>query len=283
LGGVRRNSMTSQSMRYQTQWAAQFYVAAELTRRGYQVALTLGNAPQTDLLVSTPGDNVQFRIDVKGQSTHNFWLVQKREVQDDLYFVLVYLPKKVNDPPRFFVLSCVQMMKERADYQKHIEEIDGKYRDDMGGMNWSTAFEYEDRWDALPGSQAIPRQDIIRIPPIPLKWSDWVPWASLAIDARREGGVSVPSKPGVYEVKRRDAEIRLTIGKASNLRRRVKQGLVKGSLPHSTGERMREENVDFADVVVRWAVTDHPSAAEEELHDRHQRDHGQLPLYTKQT
>jgi hypothetical protein len=33
--------MASPSKRYQTRWAAQFYVAAELTRRGYLVALKL--------------------------------------------------------------------------------------------------------------------------------------------------------------------------------------------------------------------------------------------------
>ena len=37
--------------RYCVQWAAQFFVAAELTRRGYIVSFTLGNAPETDLHV----------------------------------------------------------------------------------------------------------------------------------------------------------------------------------------------------------------------------------------
>ena len=60
--------MSRLSKRYQTQWAGQFYVAAELTRRGYLVSLTLGNAPVVDLLVVSP-DGEHFGVDVKGQST----------------------------------------------------------------------------------------------------------------------------------------------------------------------------------------------------------------------
>ena len=147
--GLQLGSMTNHSTRYRTQWTAQFYVAAELTRRGYLVSLTLGTAPAADLLVSSPRGK-HFAVDVKGQSTRNSWLIQKREIRDDLYFVLVYLPRDLAEPPTFFVLTCAEMMEKRAEYRAHIESQGGKYRDDMGGFNWATAFEYEERWDVLP-------------------------------------------------------------------------------------------------------------------------------------
>jgi hypothetical protein len=140
--------MNRQSRRYRTQWASQFYVAAELTRREYLVSFTLGHAPVADLLVVSP-EQRHFMVDVKGQSTRNFWLIQRREPREDLYFILVYLPKG-EEPPRFFVLSSTEMMKKREEYRKHIESTGGKYRDDMGGMNWTTAFEHEDDWSILP-------------------------------------------------------------------------------------------------------------------------------------
>lgn len=52
------------SKRYQTQWAGQFYVAAELTRRGYIVSFTLGNAPTTDLLARVP-EGEAFSVEVQ--------------------------------------------------------------------------------------------------------------------------------------------------------------------------------------------------------------------------
>ena len=124
--------------------------------------------------------------------------------------------------------------------------------------------------------------EIIQIPPIKLRWSDWYDWESLKKDVRKGEGVSVPDEPGVYEVKYKDSDERLTIGKASNLRMRVKQGLVKGKVPHSAGDRIRKRE-DTSKIMIRWAVTERPAAAEEELHRRHKERFGRLPKYVEHT
>jgi len=139
--------MTKQNARYRTQWAAQFAAAAELVRRDYLVSLTFGNAAVSDLLVQSPG-GCTFTIDVKGQSTKNFWLVQRRPSNDRHYFVLVFLPPAFA-PPKFFILSSNQLMQHRQEYEREATQR-GKYRDDLGGMNWRTALPYEGKWDALP-------------------------------------------------------------------------------------------------------------------------------------
>ena len=126
-------------------------------------------------------------------------------------------------------------------------------------------------------------EEVIGIPRIILKWSEWVPWDDLKIDARYGGGVKVPNHwPGVYEVKYKDSEERLTIGKASDLRMRIKQGLVKGKTKHSSGSKIRV-NEDTSKLVIRWAITDRPAAVEEELHKRYQGKFGRLPQYTEHT
>ena len=127
-------------------------------------------------------------------------------------------------------------------------------------------------------------EEIIKIPAINLRWSKWYKWNDFEFDLRRSNnGVNVPDKPVVYETIYEYEDERLTIGKASNLRMRVKQGLVKGKVPHSTGERMKSENLDFSKIVVRWAVTDRPSATEEVLHKKHVEKYGKLPKYVKRT
>lgn len=125
-------------------------------------------------------------------------------------------------------------------------------------------------------------EQIIEIPVIHLRWSDWVMWTDLLIDSRFGGGVKVPNSSGVYEVKYAASEERLTIGKANNLRMRLKQGLVKGKVPHSTGTRIREVE-DVSKLVVRWALSDRPLCAEEELHRLHIAETGRLPKYTLRT
>jgi hypothetical protein len=139
--------MSKQNTRYRTQWAAQFSVAAELVRRDYLVSLTFGNAAVADLLVQSP-NGANFAIDVKGQSSKNFWLVQRREANDKHFFVLVYLPPGFK-PPQYFILSNDQLMKHRAEYEAEAMAR-GKYRDELGGMNWATARPYEGQWGALP-------------------------------------------------------------------------------------------------------------------------------------
>ena len=141
-------SLSSQTTRYRTRWASQFYAAAELTRRGYLVSLTFGNAPVSDLMVRSPGGH-HFTVDVKGQSTKNFWLIQPRTPNPDHYFILVFLPKG-DAPAKYFVLSSDELMRHREEY-KQTALPRGKYRDDLGGINWSTALAYEGRWDSLPG------------------------------------------------------------------------------------------------------------------------------------
>jgi hypothetical protein len=75
-------------------------------------------------------------------------------------------------------------------------------------------------------------------------------------------------------------EERLTIGKASDLRMRIRQGLVKGKTPHSAGGGIRTEE-DTSKIVVRWAITDRPATVEEELRKRHLDKFGRLPKYVE--
>ena len=119
--------------------------------------------------------------------------------------------------------------------------------------------------------------------PISLEWSEWVKWNDIILDARGGAGISIPNyRPGVYEVRLQDEERRLTIGKASNLRFRIRQGLVKGKSPHSSGKDIREKE-DVSRIVVRWAETDRPAAVEEHLHMTYLKRFGEPPKYTDHT
>jgi hypothetical protein len=51
--------------------AGTFAVAAELSRRGYDVALTLGNTPSIDVLCASPTGR-PFKVQVKSATAANF-------------------------------------------------------------------------------------------------------------------------------------------------------------------------------------------------------------------
>jgi hypothetical protein len=88
--------------------------------------------------------------------------------------------------------------------------------------------------------------------------------------------------PGVYEARLKRDGRRLTIGRAKSLGPRILYGLIRGTTRHEAGRKIRE-NEDVTKVLVRWAFTDRPAAAEEELHHRHFQKWGRLPKYTVRT
>src|ERR1035437_4822615 len=92
---------------YNTQWAGQFFVADELTRRGYRVSFTLGNSPQTDLNVISPKGK-SFRVEVKSQKSKNFWIVKKHDLLEDHYYIFVLVPATA--PPEFHIMTCKDML-----------------------------------------------------------------------------------------------------------------------------------------------------------------------------
>ena len=77
---------------YQTQWTAQFLIAAELTSRGYLVNFSLGNAKFTDIQAETP-EGKQFAVDVKGQKTKSYWQIKGRIHKANQYYILGYVPQ----------------------------------------------------------------------------------------------------------------------------------------------------------------------------------------------
>ena len=127
------------------------------------------------------------------------------------------------------------------------------------------------------------RHSEIYIPPIALDWSWWHSWWDVEQDARQGGAVVPNGQSGVYEVKLADERKLLAIGKATDLRMQIKQGLVRGKMSHSVGEKIRaaikNEELHPSYIGIRWAVTDRPATVSEELMMRHRGKFGMLPTY----
>lgn len=121
----------------------------------------------------------------------------------------------------------------------------------------------------------------IELGPIHVAWYAWERWEDIA-----EHGVAIIGIPknssGIYEARIVGAKERLTIGRASDLRTRILHGLIRGSMPHPAGDKIRADE-DLAQVEVRWALTSRPAAIEEELHQRHVERFGYLPKHTLRT
>jgi hypothetical protein len=140
-------ALKKQRSSHQTQWAAQFAVASELCRRGYEVAFTMGNHPCLDLMVYSP-KNLPFAVDVKGLYKKNFWLVREQTARKELFYVFAFVPS--GTPSRFFVLTQEQVNKS---IQENFGRAKGKGRDldkIRPGVAWKYVETFENRWDSLP-------------------------------------------------------------------------------------------------------------------------------------
>ncbi|MBM3502090.1 MAG: hypothetical protein FJX74_25845 [Armatimonadetes bacterium] len=142
-----------------------------------------------------------------------------------------------------------------------------------------------ERWESYSeDGEPAAQVQAIEVPPIVLAWSPWHRWKALREDERGGSPIRLPAgRAGVYEVMAEGQRLRLTIGRTSSLRARVKYQLVMGSGGSHPARKPIMENEDLGRVFIRWAMTDRPATAEEALHLEHVRRHGRLPKYTQRT
>jgi len=130
----------------QTQWAAQFAVASELCKRGYEVAFTSGqNTPFADLMIISPKTKTMFLVDVKGLRKQNSWMVKKKARRRKLFYILAYVPS--GEPNRFFIMTQQQATRE---IQAQLKRLKRSKDYPVPGFLWTTGKKYENQWSALP-------------------------------------------------------------------------------------------------------------------------------------
>jgi hypothetical protein len=147
---------------HHTAGAATFAVAAELSRRDYDVTLTIGNTPKVDLLCVSPSGK-PFKVQVKGLSQDGDFFVQKAFFEDsggDAPYLVVVRVSKIDEDSesrfRFFIISHQQTRDEFESYPK--TKKDGTaYKHSDGGLAWNFVKSHEDKWSVLPGATEVTR------------------------------------------------------------------------------------------------------------------------------
>lgn len=101
--------------------AGEYYVAAELSRRGYIVTLTQRNSKAVDILVANADESRFAKIQVKTTlSKQNKWMLnEKAETLSDKTLFYVFVGLDADVPPRFYVVpSPVVARTVKKDYQE---------------------------------------------------------------------------------------------------------------------------------------------------------------------
>ena len=136
--------------------AGEYFVAGELSRRGYMASITLRNNDSIDIHASNLVDNKIFGIQVKTtQNSGRKWpMSHKAEnlISPNLFYVFVAF-KNIDERPEYFIVPSKDVAKYvKEDHEKwfstpgkkgqpHNETKMRKFTDSLG--------KYLERWDLL--------------------------------------------------------------------------------------------------------------------------------------
>lgn len=120
--------------------AGEFFVAAELLKRGIQTSVTFGNAKAIDLLATNPETDQQFTVQVKTLRRRNWFPIDCSKANPVHMYVFVIL-NKPREAVDYFIVPGRELAQNSAQFGKGVD--DPKFP----GINWSALGEYKGRWD----------------------------------------------------------------------------------------------------------------------------------------
>jgi hypothetical protein len=150
MGNAKKETKKERRSTHISQWAAQFAVASELVKRGYEVAFTMGNHPKKDLLVVSPS-GAPFAIDVKGLHDKTNFSVSSRPSITDLFYVLVHVPTGAANS--FFVLTHAEVnecIESATEAWRAKNDVPTTTVDTWPIIKWADAQRFKDAWDKFP-------------------------------------------------------------------------------------------------------------------------------------
>ena len=129
--------------------AGEYFVAAELYKRGYSVAMTLGNAKAIDLFAEKDLHTVNVQVKAISLRKNVGWPMLKARVYDRIVYVMVCLNDE-NTAPTYFVARGDEIRDKIKEYDSA-----GGYR---GILNYGSinSEEFLSRWDKIDAALRSP-------------------------------------------------------------------------------------------------------------------------------
>jgi len=109
--------------------AGEYYVAAELSRRGYLAAITLRNSDGIDILVSSYDGENMISIQVKTTQGKKKWILNKKvegEKSKNKFFIFVYIPISINESPEYFIVNSTVLASKTSEGHRRWLNESGK-------------------------------------------------------------------------------------------------------------------------------------------------------------
>lgn len=119
--------------------SGEYFVAGELLRRGFNVAITMGNAKAIDILAEKDGKTFPIQVKSIYKKKNVGWPILKTNIRQKHLYVFVNLNGDKKIPPDFFICTS----KEASGY---IKEYATRGILNLGLINNP---KHKDRWDKI--------------------------------------------------------------------------------------------------------------------------------------
>jgi hypothetical protein len=121
-----------------TGFAGEYFVAAELTRRGFSVAVTVGNTKTIDLFAEFEGKAFQIQVKSIQRKQSISFNLKRDNIRKEAFYVFVNLNVEDYTYPEFFILSGSEVSKHLKLADSGRDWIDYNYLVRLGAQNqWS--------------------------------------------------------------------------------------------------------------------------------------------------
>lgn len=137
--------MATPSDRNSTHLAGEYFVAAELYRRGFSVAMTLGNAKAIDLFAERGACTVNVQVKAIRDKKSIGWPIMKDRIIDGIIYVFVCL-NAAGIPPDYFVCTSAEARANTAQYAT-------RGIIDLRKLRFP---KYQERWDKIESALTAP-------------------------------------------------------------------------------------------------------------------------------
>jgi hypothetical protein len=96
--------------------SGEYFVAAELYRRDYSVAITLGNAKAIDLFAERNARTVNVQVKAIRDKKSVGWPIMKDKIKDNVIYVFVCL-NAPNTPPDYYICTPKEARAKAKQYK----------------------------------------------------------------------------------------------------------------------------------------------------------------------
>lgn len=129
----------SEIARNSTGLSGEYFVAAELYRRGWSVGMTIGNAKAVDLFAEKDDIVVQIQVKSIFKRSNSGWPMHSSKVKADCVYIFVNLNADKMGQPDYYICSSTEALKAVDDYGSRGIVTVGKVK----------KLNFLDQWDKL--------------------------------------------------------------------------------------------------------------------------------------